>query len=123
MYISVQVFLFQIEETKLKYEKLCEAALEKGKTHKTFNPLPWADSKWSPDDFKNKKQEMPITGIPEDVIHHILNAISAVPQGLVLHKGENKPLYLLDFLYKSLFIRQNKITFFSFVSKRLYSGK
>ncbi|KAK9759310.1 2-oxoglutarate dehydrogenase C-terminal [Popillia japonica] len=77
----------EIEETKLKYEKLCEAALEKGKTHKTFNPLPWADSKWSPDDFKNKKQEMPITGIPEDVIHHILNAISAVPQGLVLHKG------------------------------------
>ncbi|KAI4456532.1 2-oxoglutarate dehydrogenase [Holotrichia oblita] len=83
----------EVEDTKQKYEKLCEAAAEKAKTHKIFNPLPWVDNRWSADAFKDRKQELPITGIPEDVIKHILNVISSgAPQGFVLHKGYDRIL-------------------------------
>lgn len=52
-----------------------------------FTAVDWIDSPWA-ENALSAKQELPITGIPEDVLLHIAkNHYSGGPQGFITHKG------------------------------------
>ncbi|KAM9477299.1 2-oxoglutarate dehydrogenase-like, mitochondrial isoform 2-T2 [Clarias gariepinus] len=85
------VTLQEFEEEVAKYDKICEEAYTSSKDEKILHIRHWLDSPWPnffTDQGEPKCMSYPPTGLAEDVLMHIGQAASSVPQqDFTIHSG------------------------------------
>ncbi|KAF7710428.1 2-oxoglutarate dehydrogenase-like, mitochondrial isoform X2 [Silurus meridionalis] len=85
------VTLQEFEEEVAKYDKICEEAYASSKDEKILHIRHWLDSPWPKfftDEGEPRSMSYPPTGLPEDVLKHIGQAASSVPQqDFSIHSG------------------------------------
>ncbi|KAK2852628.1 hypothetical protein Q7C36_007829 [Tachysurus vachellii] len=90
------VTLQEFEEEVAKYDKICEEAYTSSKDEKILHIRHWLDSPWPnffTDEGEPKSMSYPPTGLPEDVLKHIGQAASSVPQkDFSIHSGVSRIL-------------------------------
>ncbi|XP_058233786.1 2-oxoglutarate dehydrogenase-like, mitochondrial isoform X2 [Hemibagrus wyckioides] len=90
------VTLQEFEEEVAKYDKICEEAYTSSKDEKILHIRHWLDSPWPKfftDEGEPKCMSYPPTGLPEDVLKHIGQAASSVPQkDFSIHSGVSRIL-------------------------------
>ncbi|XP_017319494.1 2-oxoglutarate dehydrogenase-like, mitochondrial isoform X1 [Ictalurus punctatus] len=90
------VTLQEFEEEVAKYDKICEEAYTSSKDEKILHIRHWLDSPWPnffTDEGEPKCMSYSPTGLPEDVLKHIGQAASSVPQqDFSIHSGVSRIL-------------------------------
>ncbi|MCI4376387.1 hypothetical protein PGIGA_G00187890 [Pangasianodon gigas] len=90
------VTLQEFEEEVAKYDKICEEAYTSSKDEKILHIRHWLDSPWPnffTDEGEPKCMSYPPTGLPEDILKHIGQAASSVPQqDFSIHSGVSRIL-------------------------------
>ncbi|XP_041362850.1 2-oxoglutarate dehydrogenase, mitochondrial-like isoform X1 [Gigantopelta aegis] len=77
----------EYEEEVAKYDKICEEAYVAAKKETAVKNTDWLDSPWGNFFEGRDPMKMPITGVSEDVLHHIGGIFSTPPDDFVIHGG------------------------------------